>query len=376
MGRPKKQFSLYSRKNSSGKKIWYYRTYDEFGKRTTGKSTGQTSKTKAESYCIELLKENNLIPSSTMKLVDYVKMKHFFEYGVCEYSIDNTLKETYVNDCSSRMTAHILPLLGDIRFDTLSHKHIESWQRFLLKSDTKTLSIKTVRECKTVLKIILKSALSDGYLTKDIFQRVKKLPQHSRKVRGILTELEVRKLFAANSLKDNWNNHIYYFTASLLACFTGLRQGEILALTPEKIFEKHIFVNASYGKNGIGTTKTGDKRKVYVKKEVMDLIRNIMPESGYIFSMSYGNKPISGNRLTENLYKALENIGISKENRIERNITFHSFRHWFVTYLRNKGITDTEITSMTGQKTPSVIDDYTRYDLIEHKNIVGALNSF
>ena len=35
---------LYSRKDKGGKWIWYYRTYDKFGIRATGKSIVQTSK--------------------------------------------------------------------------------------------------------------------------------------------------------------------------------------------------------------------------------------------------------------------------------------------------------------------------------------------
>lgn len=109
---------------------------------------------------------------------------------------------------------------------------------------------------------------------------------------------------------------------------------------------------------------------------VKEALLDIMPESGYIFSFTQ-DKPITPQRLTEALYRALEHLGISKEQRIERNITFHSFRHYFVTYLRGKGISDVEITSITGQKTSSVIDDYTRFDKILFflKDIKGYLVS-
>ena len=101
-----------------------------------------------------------------------------------------------------------------------------------------------------------------------------------------------------------------------------------------------------------------------------------MPEKGYIFSLSRGKSPLTGNRLTDNFYNALDAMGIEIDERKERNITFHSFRHWFVTYLRGKGISDAEITSITGQKTSQIIDDYTRFDLIENRNIVNALEKF
>jgi len=43
----KQPYNLYPRKTKGGKIIWYYRTYDDGGNRTSGKSTGQTSKTAA-----------------------------------------------------------------------------------------------------------------------------------------------------------------------------------------------------------------------------------------------------------------------------------------------------------------------------------------
>lgn len=375
MGRQRKQFTLIRRTMSNGKKVWYYRTYNELGIRVA-KTTGETSKGKAENFCLRLFKDNLLIPDSSIKLSDYIHKKNFFIFGKCEYCFDNGIRNTYADNCLSRMNNHIIPILGKVKFSELTTRKIEAWQRKLLSSETKKLSVKSVRECKTVLRIILSSARSDGYLTNDIMKSVKKLPQHSRKVRGILTESEVRNLFGPGSLEKYWNNQHYYYIASLLACFSGMRQGEILALTPEKVFENHILVNQSWSKYGLGPTKTGDTRKVYIKPDVMIKLRSIMPENGYIFSYSNGEKPLTGNRLTDSLYKALSLMGIKKEQRKERNITFHSFRHWLVTYLRGKGISNAEITSITGQKTPTVIDDYTRFDLMANNNIINALTSF
>lgn len=216
---------------------------------------------------------------------------------------------------------------------------------------------KTLRDIRTLLFVILDSAVVDGYLSQDLRLGLKKLPKYQKKVRGILSETEVLKLFDKNNYKDYWNENFLYYTASLVACFTGMRQGEILALTPEKIFPDHIYVCNSYGKGGLGPTKTKETRQIYMNQIVKNSLLNIMPETGYIFCYNK-EKPLTPQRLTEAFYRALERSGVSKKQRQERNITFHSFRHFFVTYLRNKGITDTEITSITGQKTVKVIDDY------------------
>ncbi|MDA3849966.1 MAG: tyrosine-type recombinase/integrase [Spirochaetaceae bacterium] len=374
MGRERKPYTLIQREMSNGKKIWYYRTYDQFGKRTSAKTTHQTSKTKADKYCMELFKEEMLIPDSSQTVSMYVQRKKIFQWGECIYCIENSVGQTYADDCLSRMKQHIIPILGDLKFTSLTSKTIDAWQTRLLTNKDKSLSVKTVRECKTVLRIILNSARSDGFLSRDPFDGVKKLPRHQRKVLGILTIGEVLDLFDPKNYQNYWKNHKLYYTANFVACFTGMRQGEIRALTPDKIFDKHIYVNKSWGKNGLGPPKTGETRKVYMTPEVKQAIMNIMPEHGYIFSRDQ-KKPMSGNRILDSLYRALNQMGISDQLIRERNIKFHSYRHWLVTYLRSNGVSDPEITTITGQKTPQIIDDYTRFNMIDNANVISALDN-
>lgn len=368
MGRPKQQFSLYKRDNG----IWYYMTYDAFGKRTTKKSTGQTNKTAAQNYCLNLFKDNLLIPDSSIRLKAYFEMKNFYVWGKCIYCIENELTQSYATQSLKRFQNHILPLLGNMTFDDITPNTINQWQTKLLTE--KQLSPKTVRDTRSVLFIVLDSAKVDGFLTKDLKTGLKRLPKNKKKIRGILTESEVRKLFDKANYEEYWGGNYLYYTASLVACFTGMRQGEILALTPEKIFENHIYVNQSYGTYGLGPTKTKETRQVYMNSIVKQQLIEIMPESGFIFTLSK-TKPLTPQRLTEGFYRAIKKMGITKDLKDQRNITFHSFRHFLVTYLRGKGVTDAEITSITGQRTIKIIDDYTRFDKLRNHNVVAALES-
>ena len=56
--RLKQPYSLYKRKLKSGKEVYYYQTYDEFGNRTSGKSTGQATKT-AATQCQSVLRRRS-----------------------------------------------------------------------------------------------------------------------------------------------------------------------------------------------------------------------------------------------------------------------------------------------------------------------------
>lgn len=73
MARYKLNFTLYPRKTRNGRCVWYYRTYDLEGKRTSGKSTGQTSKTLARKYCEDLLKKNILYVGKSDYCNDFIK---------------------------------------------------------------------------------------------------------------------------------------------------------------------------------------------------------------------------------------------------------------------------------------------------------------
>ena len=55
MPRYREDYTLYRRKTIKGIYVYYYRTYDENGKRTSGKSTFQTSKDAARQYVDNLI---------------------------------------------------------------------------------------------------------------------------------------------------------------------------------------------------------------------------------------------------------------------------------------------------------------------------------
>ena len=79
----KEDFSVFPRKTSTKRIVFYYRTYDEDGNRTTPRSTGQTSKSAAKAYCKELQRQGLLIPSKDVNFETFAQ--GWWEYDTCAY---------------------------------------------------------------------------------------------------------------------------------------------------------------------------------------------------------------------------------------------------------------------------------------------------
>ena len=69
------------------------------------------------------------------------------------------------------------------------------------------------------------------------------------------------------------------------------------------------------------------------------------------------------------LYNALENIEISPTEREERNITFHSWRHFYNTLMRGK-IHDAKLRRITGHKTLEMTEHYTKFSINDFQDVL------
>ena len=66
---------------------------------------------------------------------------------------------------------------------------------------------------------------------------------------------------------------------------------------------------------------------------------------------------------------AFERIGISPEERKNRNITFHSWRHFFNTYFRGR-IHDSKLQNLTGHRTDTMTDHYTHFSIEDFRDVM------
>ena len=366
--RYKEPYTLYPVSKNGGKAIYYYRTYDENGKRTSGKSTGQTSKGAARTYVDQLIREGRFSTNKDKTFGEYSDGWWIWEkciYIKTTLATGGNISRDYADIARGYLRKHIIPTFNKMKLTEIQARHIEEWRMKLLED--RGLSAKTVNNVYAVLRKMLNEAERLDYIQANPTRKIKPLHEKSTE-KSFLTIPEIKKLFN----EDLWDNNTY-FIVNILAAFTGIRLGEAVALHSEQVYENYISIIYSYSrKYGLKETKTKDKRHIPIPSMTSDYLQELKKSipRGFIFSSNGGVTPVYYRSVTDGLYKALAKIGISDEERRRRNITFHSWRHFFNSFLRSRGIADNKIQKLTGHKTQEMTEHYTHFQPEDFKDVL------
>jgi integrase len=399
MGRRKSDFSLYVRRvTRPGKKtpikIYYYRTYDELGRRTTGRSTEKETIPEAERYCRALQAAGQLITgpqraeepeSKVPTLSAWVASEHWWRWGddprrpECKYlrrqlnrsdESRPAVSRRYADDALRDLEHWILPYHGKKCLDEITSKDCEE---LLAAWQDKGLSRKTINNKASIYRVMLGEAERLGVIPRasSPWARVEgfKPTPHAK---GILSIEEARALLNPATIATIWNDNQLYYSASLLASVTGLRLGEVLALRREHLFSDHVHVAGSWGKLGLQPTKTKRVDDIPLPAFVFQTIMSWCAWDGYVFSFKLGEKPASGNRVNDALSAALGEIGITPEERTRRVISFHSWRAFANTYMRAAGISGEKVRQLTRHASPEMTEHYSAFRLEDFKDVAAA----
>lgn len=404
-------YTLFKRTLKSGKKIWYYSFYDAKGKRRQ-LSTGQTRKIDADHFCLYLYNQGAMFPNvpngMTVNIVDLPnqkskpshvsspessnlkkrkmspKMKDYlakwFVFDKCEYIRIKQLHgfhmtKGYARRRRSEIENKIIPFFGEYRLDQLNEQLFEQWIKHLKEKEK--LGNSTVNKILKALKIVLGEAYRLGDIHEELAKKVRLLKNDSM-AHGVFTKEEVNELFRKDKFLEYWKSHKVYYSMNYLASKTGLRVGEVQALQKENIFPDHLkIVHGWNEQDGLGDTKTHKSRIVPISDETYKLICDVMKDqtSGtFVFSTSNGKKPVNRSDMSKYLYYAMEQMGISKEIRTKRFLSFHSWRHYVNSLLINSGVPTSIVQSIIGHVNDDVMTaHYTHVSLEEQKSIIGFI---
>ncbi len=258
-------------------------------------------------------------------------------YEWLEISRNNIKISTY-QKYKSTIERHIIPKIGELEPKDLSAVIIQKYTDWLLSEN---FSRTTINDILVVL------GMGMNYCEKEygiVIHKIKLLKTQKKEMR-VLSITEQNR-FVAFLLQKN---DVFSF-GMLLALFTGLRIGELCALTWEDIGEKTINVNKTIqriNKNGhteillLPPKTLSSNRIIPIPKEIALLLQT-QRGRGLVLKQENG-KQIEPRLMQLKFKKYTAECGIE-------NINFHSLRHSFATRCVEIGFDIKTLSEILGHK--------------------------
>jgi integrase len=293
-------------------------------------------------------------------------LETFWNYEKSDYIKDRLshgyrFTKRYAESCLALMRKYLLPFFNEKKLNMVTTSDMKKLSNELAEFG---LSTSSINQIILIAQTPLRWAFNEKIIASDPTQGLTKFSIINEE-RGILTEEEAAAVFNVG-----WKDQ-RAFTASLLACTTGARQGECLALRKSDIGTDTINITYNYSPvDGLKCPKNGHKRIVPLLPEVraalLDLLKKNPHEeidNPFIFYSMYPDRPVAPNVILEGLKDALEKINFDYKYR---NITFHSWRHWFCSKI-TQVIDHEKAAKVSGHLSEGIFKKYA--DHIETRNI-------
>lgn len=343
-------------------------TYYDNGVKKEVSKGGFKTKSEAKRYAVDMEHRlNNGKQPTTISFPDY------FDEWLQTYKEGKLAHYTMI---SYQSVGKILRQNLNKRIDKISRSDYQLFINDFGKSHAPQ-SVKTVN---TIIRSCVNSAIYDNYITNDFTKQVSLTADKSRTRKvEYMNVKEIMRLI--NVTKENLQPKAPTYYMVLTAIFTGMRVGEIAALTWKDIdFKwKTIDINKSWDfiNNSFKPTKTkGSNRIIRVNDDLLDCLLELKVNNyDMIFARPCNGVPPSYAGVNETLHTAMEKAGIVKQG-----FHFHSLRHSHVAYLLYCGIDLYAISKRLGHTDISTTSKIYSYLIDEHKaksdnQIEGALNN-
>ncbi len=253
---------------------------------------------------------------------------------------------------------------ADRTIQSLTPKELDEFLLYLRME--KELSADTVNKTMTAGNMAFDFLVKEGLIDSNPLASVERF-KVSPKKRGIPTETEMRQLMA---LDWDWTDSAYKLAFKVAALF-GLRAGEIsgLQVCDVDVVGDLLYIRHSWNDvDKLKSTKNGDDRTIPIEHGVaVELLNNARrnPEysdTSFVFwSAKVAGQPIWPSSFEDDFYIAMQKIGISEEQRKERNIVFHSLRHYCATQIAQR--TSLEIAmKILGHRTEEMTRLYSEHE--------------
>ncbi len=273
---------------------------------------------------------------------------------------------------------HIIPALGDYELETITTRVLQSFITSLTQTGNiktgKGLSSNSVNSIINVIQGSIRTAYRLGFISRCASENLMR-PKCREKQIDCFSVQEQGKI--VNEVLSCGKPHLIGIVISL---YTGLRIGELLALTWDDIdFEKGMLsVNKSCydGKNGlgrygriIGTPKTYSSiRTIPLPRQLISILRKYRKSSDCNYIVSKNGAGIFMRSYQRHFARLLEKLHIAHRG-------FHTLRHTFATRALECGMDVKTLSEILGHKNPTVTLNRYVHSMLDYKksimNVVG-----
>ena len=285
--------------------------------------------------------------------------------------VKNRVKENTWLTKEHIFNTKILPYFGKRKINEIQPKDILKWQNEMLNmegSNGKPLSPSYLKTIHNQLSAVFNHACKFYGLAVNPAAKVGNMGKDQRKDMEIWSKEEFSKF--ANETMDKPQ----FFYAFEVLYWTGIREGELLALTPKDFdFEKQtLSITKSYQRikkrDVITAPKTPKSNRVikipdFLVKEIQDYIAQL-----------YAIKPedrlfaVSKNQLTREMARASKAAGVKK-------IRIHDLRHTHISQLIEMGFSAVAIGDRVGHESVEITYRYAHLFPTTQTQMATQLNS-
>jgi integrase len=254
---------------------------------------------------------------------------------------DRQRKRSTVGDARSTIKVHLLPAFGaSTPIDDLATADVDRLRDRLLGG---RLSHRTVQKTMILLHGILERARRKGWISANPAADVEKVSTRHSDEFNVLTVEQVDAVARAAGSEQLWA----LFT---VAAFTGMRQGEQLALRWRHVdFANRILhVQRNYVRGQEDTPKSHHVRSVPLSDQAavaLDAVsrREHFTEPGDLVFCNDVGGHLLDDALRAAFYRALDDAGLGHLRTTEDPIVYHDLRHTFGTLaIRSAPVTDVQ----------------------------------
>jgi integrase len=276
-----------------------------------------------------------------------------------EASLNRGLMQKTVYNYRVCLEAHTLGAWGERLVDTITTQEI----RLLLDAKVGMKSPSHQRYFLKSIRAAFEFAVESGYILRNPTPQLKF--KVGDKIQKVLNEDQARMLLA-RAKEQEWQWYPHY----ALALYTGMRNGELFALTWEKVdFDRRtILVDCAWNsKDGFKSTKSGDDRMIEIAPALLPILRELQIQadgSPYVLPQLYEWQK---GEQAKHLATFLSAIGLPE-------VRFHDLRASWATMLLSKGVEPIKVMKMGGWKDLETMMIYARKAGVDIRGAMDCLN--